>query len=443
MESIKKSEQANVEGLDESIGHQNFSIIKDKILREIDFENHKILGEIPISNSATADPDIGWFVSWLRGESRRWRSELQGDLRIMDMFSGAGGLSLGVSEAAKASGWNPVFQAALDLDQAALEIHRKNFNTRKLIARDVSELVDYQLWGDLDGLEFADPPEPLKEISNLQGEIDMIVAGPPCQGHSNLNNHTRRDDDRNRLYLMVPAFAAAVGAKIVVIENVQQVLHDKHNVVENAISLFKSEGYHVTDVKHGVLKAEDFGVAQVRRRHFIVASRYSLPKLRELSEVLKTPAMTSLQGFSGLSTPDKESDIFNSPAKLSQENQSRIDYLHDEDLYELPNHVRPDCHKDGHTYPSVYGRIYPDRPNNTITTGFLSPGRGRYIHPLERRAITPHEAARLQGFPDDFIFSRMDDVEITSKVLSKVIGDAVPPPMGFVPALAAILTLMD
>ncbi len=85
--------------------------------------------------------------------------------------------------------------------------------------------------------------------------------------------------------------------------------------------------------------------------------------------------------------------------------------------------------------------MHPDRPANTLTTGFLSPGRGRYVHPTERRGLTPHEAARLQGFPDNFKFETEPGRGLEgNKHYSKVIGDAVPPLLGFVPALAAILT---
>jgi hypothetical protein len=77
----------------------------------------------------------------------------------------------------------------------------------------------------------------------------------------------------------------------------------------------------------------------------------------------------------------------------------RVDFLFDHDLFDLPDTERPDCHKNGTTYTAVYGRMHWDRPSQTITTGIGTPGQGRYIHSLRRRVITPHEAARLQGFP--------------------------------------------
>jgi DNA (cytosine-5)-methyltransferase 1 len=122
---------------------------------------------------------------------------------------------------------------------------------------------------------------------------------------------------------------------------------------------------------------------------------------------------------------------------LSAENQARIDYLFDRDIYDLPNDVRPDCHKNGHSYPSVYGRLDWDKPSQTITTGFNSPGRGRYIHPSQRRVITAREAARIQGFPDNFVFMPNDQVPSRS-LLYKWIGDAVPTWLGYPAVLTAL-----
>ena len=101
---------------------------------------------------------------------------------------------------------------------------------------------------------------------------------------------------------------------------------------------------------------------------------------------------------------DRESsEDFDLPSRLSPENEQRVKYLIENDVWELPDEERPVCHQDGnHTYGSIYGRIYANQPSQTITTGFLSPGRGRFTHPTRARGLTPHEGARLQGFPDDF-----------------------------------------
>ena len=74
-------------------------------------------------------------------------------------------------------------------------------------------------------------------------------------------------------------------------------------------------------------------------------------------------------------------------------------------MFDLPNSERPECHQDGTTYGSVYGRLRADQAAPTITTGFLTPGRGRYIHPTERRTLSPLEAAGFQGYPEIYLFS--------------------------------------
>ncbi|HQU19870.1 MAG TPA: DNA cytosine methyltransferase [Fimbriimonadaceae bacterium] len=84
----------------------------------------------------------------------------------------------------------------------------------------------------------------------------------------------------------------------------------------------------------------------------------------------------------------------------------------------------------------MYGRIRPDGPFPTITTGFLTPGRGRFIHPCELRTLTPSEAAFVQGFPAWYDFG--EDGELSRKLLTKWIGDAVPLPLGYVAAMAVL-----
>ena len=130
------------------------------------------------------------------------------------------------------------------------------------------------------------------------------------------------------------------------------------------------------------------------------------------------------------------------PSATSEINAARIDYLFDEGLYDLPDEQRPDCHKNGTTYKSVYGRLDWDRPAQTITTGFNTPGQGRYVHPLRRRVITPREAARLQGFPDWYDLTP-DGVSVHRKHLAKWIGGAVPPALGYAVGLAAVSLLSE
>lgn len=120
---------------------------------------------------------------------------------------------------------------------------------------------------------------------------------------------------------------------------------------------------------------------------------------------------------------DKEG-VFYTPSQMSEENVKRVNYLFDNDLYDLPDTERPTCHRTKkHKYKAVYGRLHWDKPSPTITGGFGSMGQGRFVHPLRRRVITAHEAARIQGFPDFFDFSLVS----TRTALYEMIGNAVPP----------------
>jgi DNA (cytosine-5)-methyltransferase 1 len=237
----------------------------------------------------------------------------------------------------------------------------------------------------------------------------------------------------------VPAIAVALSISIVVVENVPQILRDKTEVVATTKGLLANAGYTVQDI---VLNAKDFGVAQSRKRHFLIATRAELPPVREtLREVIgavEPPTVAwAIKDLENIITDT----IFDSPPDASDENRRRIDFLFDNDFYELPNAERPDCHKNGHRYPSIYGRMRSDQPSQTVTTGFVSPGYGRFIHPWRRRTITPHEAARLQGFPDYFRFEGAARRPLSRSDYAKLIGDAVPPPLAFYPVLCALAGL--
>src|SRR5204863_791570 len=120
--------------------------------------------------------------------------------------------------------------------------------------------------------------------------------------------------------------------------------------------------------------------------------------------------------------------LLDEPCASAPQTRRRIDVLFDNDLWDLPNEHRPTCHASGkHSYRSIYGRLRWDQPAQTITTGFYSMCMGRNVHPARRRTITAHEAARLQGIPDWFSFS---DVERRGE-LARLIGNAVPPKLGF------------
>lgn len=403
-----------------------------------------------IERNAEAPDDDG-FAQW-------WRAFLTGDfqwdepdarpLNVVDLFCGSGGFGTGAALAARSMGRRAVFRAIADADTSAMDVYARSHPVRNKIAASIATIVDYSIDETSDGAEFDYPPEIMNpKLAAETGNVDLLIAGPPCQGHSNLNNHTRRNDPRNDLFVTTVAVAVAMEARVVVIENVRSVVRSHGDVVLLARALFESEGYSVDE---HIIKMDEVGGWQTRARYFMVAVKGG-----EKSEVQgcmerwlrqnspdgtgRRKALPALWAISDLQDQVGNSN-FDTPPVQGAENTSRIAYLFDNELFDLPNSERPDCHKDGTTYGSVYGRMHIDRPAPTITTGIGTPGQGRFIHPTRRRLITPHEGARLQCFPDGYAFEHSAKGS-PRKELAKWIGDAVPPMLGLMAICAAFSVL--
>jgi DNA (cytosine-5)-methyltransferase 1 len=386
----------------------------------------------------SSDAAIAWEQSLLRGGVVRWPATRR-RLRAVDLFCAAGGMSLGMRYAARAIGIDVEIALAADADADALAIYAANHHPAVASVADVQSLVSYKVIGRGAMAKWGGRPSLVDaQLRAFLEPVDILIAGPPCQGHSSFNNRTRRNDARNLLYVTTAAFAVASRVRLCVIENVPDVQRDKYEVVKTARSLLESEGYSVSDA---VLSASEFGVGQRRRRHFLVAVRGAgdAMDLPAALQGLTQSSMTLRRAIGDLSRR-KGGSIVDSVGTLSQENQTRINWLFYHDAYDLPDKQRPDCHRNGHTYPSVYGRMKWDEPAQTITTGFLCPGRGRYVHPSNRRTVTPREAARIQGFPDSYDFCPAG-MQPTRSLLGKVIGDAVPPPLARAVCLAGLYEL--
>lgn len=388
--------------------------------------------EIPPDLCHIDDARMAWDLAELRGTPIRY-PKVTRNARIVDLFCGCGGFAWGLHNALLHQGVRPIITHAFDVDDKALEVYATNLSPLVASQDSVAMQVDYSM-RLLDGkAQFSYPPEIIAGADTLHAEVgrtDFVIAGPPCQGHSNLNNHTRRKDPRNLLYLTTAALAIALRAKNVMIENVLDVQNDHFMVVQRAYELLEANGYHVDSI---VLDGPALGLPQTRKRFFLLASLCDPPRPLLTQRQFEVSKVLTVSDAIGDLIGQTNASVCDSPPNLSRENMDRINWLFDNDVYNLANEQRPDCHKDGHSYPSVYGRLYPDQPAGTITTGLNSPGRGRYVHPSERRTITPHEAARLQGFPDTFRFNS-DDTGRNG--LAKLIGDAVPPLFGLIASLA-------
>src|SRR5439155_24443688 len=170
-------------------------------------------------------------------------------------------------------------------------------------------------------------------------------------------------------------------------------------VLSRVRKLLESHSFAVESI---CVDAREMGVPQRRRRHFLVAfAKMAQARWRSLPRYLGAPSTVGDVLEALEDEPNRSTSIFTTPSRSTKRNLKRISHLFETGSYNLPDSRRPPCHKNKHhTYKAVYGRLRWDGNANTITSGFGSMGQGRYVHPTRLRLITPHEAARLQGFPD-------------------------------------------
>ena len=281
----------------------------------------------------------------------------------------------------------------------------------------------------LNGKIGSQPTKAESRIVQDVGRVDFLLGGPPCQGHSSLNNHSRHDDPRNGLYVRMARAAEILSPEAMLVENVPTVTRDVQKAVYRTIDHLQSLGYAVGD---GIVDLSNLGVPQRRRRHIIVALRDSERDPQDLVRRLNLPICGHVPRSVRWAIGDLEdripNNLFESASKSNSTNSSRIDWLFDNDNFDLPNEFRPQCQRSDHSYTAMYGRMPWESPAQTVTTGFGSTGQGRYVHPSRRRVITPHEAARLQTIPDFVDFSLVP----TRKHLAKLIGNSVPPMLSFI-----------
>lgn len=421
-----------------------FSIRESNICQEIRVGEKSLLSERP-------RPSVSKFAFHESLRDEWWRSYLEGKpcvpqkrtgvLSYIDLFASAGGLSLALKEAALSFGLKAESMFCADMDERALEVYERRLNPLFKFVGDINNLVDVDYLLGLDEIEHSLSEILLDDkLRQIVGEVDVVIAGPPCQGHSSLNNSSRYEDPRNRLFMHPVAIGIALQAKAIVIENVPGVRKDTSAVVDQACFLLKQYGYTFTD---DVLKAEQFGWPQTRHRYFLVAVKGEIVEpLETFREELKHSGLPLEWAIGDLLNVQGD-DVMTESALMSSENQERIQWLIDNDQIDLPDSLRPACHRDKpHSYGTVYGRLQWGRPSGTITTGFLTPGRGRYIHPELPRTLLPIEAARIQGFPDGYFSNLGLSRPIRRSEIVKWIGDAVPAPLGYPAMLCALFSLI-
>jgi len=326
-------------------------------------------------------------------------------LTAIDAFAGAGGLSLGV----KRAGFD--VRLAFDNDPIAVATHSKNFAV-PAIALDAASVNGQEL---------------LSAAGLAPGELDLLAGGPPCQGFS-LQRRGDRSDERNKLVLRYLDWIDEIRPKAFLIENVPAIRGVRGNNVLGVISESVARAGYSTHV--ATLNAADFGVAQVRRRAFLIGiaegHSFEWPEPTHVGS-----HRTVRDAISDLPSPPEDgrphSSVLNHyrEARLSALNIERIKHVPEGGgRTSLPPHLELACHANGHRHLDTYGRLAWNSPSVTITARFDSFTRGRFGHPVEHRSITLREGARIQGFPDSFEFLGNREQG------ARLIGNAVPPLLG-------------
>lgn len=319
-------------------------------------------------------------------------------LNVVDVFAGAGGLSLGLSWA----GFRSV--AAVEFDPAAADTYELNFG--HLLRTDDGRPLAIE---DVD-------------FTHYRGTVDLLAGGPPCQGFSQLGKGLSTDP-RNRLWREYMRAVKEIRPRAFLMENVPPLLRSEEG--RATLELSEQLGYQVCS---GVLGAEAFGVPQRRRRAFIIGTLAGKPSLPAPLMEFRQPrtvrwAMDDLQ----LEPTDDDLHFGRNPLPKSMERYRLIPEGGNRfDLQRQRPDLTPRCWLEkpsGST--DVFGRLWWDKPALTIRTEFYKPEKGRYLHPEAHRPITHREAARLQSFPDDFRFtgSRIQ--------IARQIGNAVPPLLAY------------
>lgn len=308
----------------------------------------------------------------------------------IDLFCGAGGFSLGFDN----KGFNNVF--SLDCEKSFCDTYKFNFPKHHLIEKKIEHLSK-------------------KEIENLiaKKKIDVVIGGPPCQGFSIAGNIGRKfiDDPRNYLFKEFVRVVKIIKPNFFVMENVQRLFNHNKNATKNEIiKNFNQIGYHV---ECAVVNSEDFLVPQVRRRVVFIGSNLTKKIIFPFNNNKKKITIKeAIDDLPSLKSGDISKVNNHSAMSHSKQMLEKMKYVKDGSGREdIPYKLRP---KSGDI--RKYIRYNSNKPSICITGDMR-----KVFHYSQNRALTVRELARIQTFPDDFIFKG-------SKISQQQqIGNAVPP----------------
>jgi DNA (cytosine-5)-methyltransferase 1 len=317
----------------------------------------------------------------------------------IDLFAGAGGLSVGLKEA----GFRVL--GAVELDELAALAYNLNHPTTKVWQRNIRSLS----------------PHTVMEALNLKpGELDLLAGCPPCQGFSTmrtLRKATSVRDKRNSLVAQFGRYAEALRPRALMMENVPGIADDPR--LKRLQARLRGLGYELTCE---VLDAADYGVPQRRRRLVLVGMLG-----RSVPFASPDSRLTTVREAIGylLSAHLSTDPLHGHGEQRSPRIQRRIAAIPRDggSLSEAGEEHTLDCRRRLQGFYDVYGRMAWDRPAPTITGGCINPSKGRFLHPEEDRAITLREASLLQTFPRDYQFP----LSAGKYRAAELIGNALPP----------------
>ena len=314
-----------------------------------------------------------------------------------DLFAGAGGFSLGAHLAGIR------VAAAVEWDRHAAETYRSNLIETGAIAATLFE----------NDIARLDPATVLAEAFEGDSGCDILLGGPPCQGFSaHRIKDAGIDDPRNRMLLRYFEYIRVLRPAVFLVENVPGLLWPRHEkYLAKFYSLARKSGYQV--LEPALINARDYGVPQNRKRVFLLG----YDPLKVDAPEQWPPKPTHGPPNAGSELPDwiTSSVAFASAAPKNDPND--VHMKHCDELVEAFRRTPPNggsrkdsgrvlrCHKKYNGHNDVYGRIDPKVPGPTMTTACINPSKGRFVHPTRHHGITLRQAARLQSFPDWFVFS--------------------------------------
>ena len=352
-------------------------------------------------------------------------------MRVVDIFAGCGGLSLGFLRA----GYDIV--KAVELDSEAADTYMKNHPKVDVIIDDIKNVDESGVF--------------------CEGDAEVIIGGPPCQGFSLSGARIRRgfiDDPRNYLFKHYFNVVKAIKPQVFIMENVKglastqggRILNDIQKMFQDP-DLLDGRPYSLYCI---IIKAVDFGIPQKRERMIIIGTTLENIDIDQMwSQTYEKLARDLPTYFDSVTVVDAIGNlpsatvdgIINNPKPQTeyqkylaskaawienhtQSNHSSVAVNRIRKIENGQNYTVLD-EKINSVHSGSYGRLHWNEQASTITTRFDTPAGGRFTHPVENRTLTPREAARIQSFPDDFVFSG------GRRSISRQIGNAVPPKISY------------